>query len=131
MFSTHSSQSRQTSYGSPEIFSHARHTHVHAHTLNLKVNNLLKGENRWEGFSFSRTRGRAQLSPMKLASSACPAKERSTTVALTPLPARAAAACPAISQDTGSFSPRATLITSRADRAATHVAGGEGRTTAC
>lgn len=38
---------------------------------------------------------------MKLANSACPVRERSTTVALTPLSARAMAACLAISQDTG------------------------------
>lgn len=38
---------------------------------------------------------------MKLANSACPVRERSTTVALTPLSAWTMAACLAISQDTG------------------------------
>ncbi len=52
-------------------------------------------------FSRSRTWGRDQLSPMKLANSACPVREWSTTVALTPLSARAMAACLVISQDMG------------------------------
>ncbi len=84
------------------------HAYVHAHTVGLKVNNLLMGEKAVGGiflftlsFSRSRTWGRDQLSPMKLANSACPVREWSTTVALTPLSARAMAACLVISQDMG------------------------------
>lgn len=85
---------------------------MHAHTVGLKVNNLLMGEKKKtvggifllalaHSRTHARTWGRAQLSPMKLAKSDCPVREWSTTVVPTLLSARAAAACLAISQDTG------------------------------
>lgn len=133
--------------GRPAVPSHARHTHsptrmcTHAHTVCLKVNNLLMEEKKqWEGFSFlpslflahSRTWGRTQLSPMELANTACLVREQSTTVALTPLSARTMAACLAISQYTGlllveSYTNHFTSRT--ADRTGTYVTEGEGQTT--